>query len=133
MIKAQEFRLGNHLLHKQNGRISVVPCGSLQMELIAKDDTKDLFPVVLKAEILQRCGFAENKEYALLPQAREFSLQLPVIGNNKNEIFAWIKSSGECFGRATVNGLPVSNNFYHLHSLQNLYHGLTGEELTIKP
>jgi hypothetical protein len=132
MIKAAEIRLGNHMLEKKGTKISPVVCGAQQLASIAQGEVKDLFPIVLKAEVLQRCGFIENKDYPLLPQAREFGLLLPVIGSNKNEIMAWIKSSGECFGRATVNGLPVSNHFYNLHTLQNLYHALTGEELGIK-
>ena len=73
-----------------------------------------------------------NKDYPLLPDAREFILVLPVIGNHKNEIRAYIKNNKECFGRAVVNGLPVSNNFYHLHQLQNLFFALTNEEINVK-
>ncbi len=80
---------------------------------------------------MEKCGFEENKEYALLPEAREFLLTLPVIGNNKNEICVYIKNNGECFGRAAVNGMPVSNNFFHLHQLQNLFNALTGKELEV--
>jgi hypothetical protein len=80
---------------------------------------------------LESAGFLENKDYPLSPQAREFKLQLPVIGNNKNEILAYIKNNKECFARAMVNGLPVSNNIFHVHQLQNLYYALTGEELKV--
>lgn len=92
---------------------------------------KEIYPVVLKAEILQKCGFTENEKYPLLPDAREFILVLPVIGNNNNEIRAYIKNNKECFARAVVNNLPVSNNVYHLHQLQNLYYALTNEELNV--
>ena len=98
---------------------------------MARGEIKDLFPVVLKPELLEKCGFIENKNYALLPDAREFKLVLPVIGNAQNEIHAYVKNNKECFGRATINNLPISNNFYHLHQLQNLYFALTGEELSI--
>lgn len=81
--------------------------------------------------MLEKSGFKENKEYPLLPHAKEFILVLPVIGKNKNEIRAYIKNNKECFGRATVNDLPVSNNLYYLHQLQNLYFALTGEELVV--
>src|SRR6476469_71856 len=93
---------------------------------------KDFFAIVLKAELLEKCGFIENKDYPLLPDAREFRLVLPVIGNHKNEILAYIKNNKECFGRAVVNGFTASNNFYHLHQLENLYYSLTGEELRVK-
>ena len=107
----------------------MVPCSFEHFDLLSKGEAKALYPVVLKPELLEKYGFIENKDYPLAPGAREFILALPINGNNKNEIFAYIKSNGECFGRATVNGLPASNNFYHLHQLQNLYYYLTGEEL----
>ncbi len=132
MINAHELRLGNYLMQKVATRIVTTPCSYQHFDLLSKGQNKDLFPVVLKAELLEKCGFIENKDYPLLPSAREFKLVLPVIGNNQNEIFAYVKNNQECFGRATVNGLPVSNNFYHLHQLQNLYFTLTGEELAIK-
>lgn len=133
MIKAEELRLGNIILQKQLGKISTVKCAYAHFELLAKGQYKDLYPVVLKAELLEKCGFIENMDYPLLPDAREFILALPVIGSNKNEIFAYIKNNKECFARAAVNGLPASNNFYNLHQLQNVYHALTGTEMPIKP
>jgi hypothetical protein len=132
MIDANELRLGNYIMQKVNTRITTTRCSLQHFELVAKGQDKDMFPIVLKVNILEAAGFLENKDYPLSPQAREFKLQLPVIGNNKNEILAYIKNNKECFARATVNGLPVSNNIFHLHQLQNLYHALTGEELSIR-
>jgi hypothetical protein len=132
MISANELRLGNYLMQKIATRILTVQCSFQHFELLAKRENKDFFPVLLRAELLEKCGFIENKDYPLLPEAREFKLVMPVIGNNKNEIYAYIKNNKECFGRAVVNSLPVSNNFYHLHQLQNLYFALTAEELVIK-
>jgi hypothetical protein len=131
MINESELRLGNFILQKVNTRIVPVKCTHQHFELLKNRNAKDLFAVVLKAEILEKCGFVENKDYPLLPDAREFILVLPIIGNNKNEIRAYIKNNKECFGRVTVNNLPVSNNFYHLHQLQNVYFALTSEELKV--
>lgn len=132
MINANELRLGNYILQKINTRIAPVKSTFQHFEILQNGSGKDLYPVTLKAEILEKAGFSENNDYPLLPDAREFILVLPVIGNNKNEIRAYIKNNKECFGRAVVNGLPVSNNFYHLHQLQNLYFALTNEELEVK-
>jgi hypothetical protein len=132
MIDANELRLGNYIMLKVNTRIATTRCSLQHFELVAKGQDKDMFPIILKVNILEGAGFLENKDYPLSPQAREFKLQLPVIGNNKNEILAYIKNNKECFARATVNGLPVSNNIFHLHQLQNLYYALTGEELSIR-
>ena len=130
MINASELRLGNTIMQKVNNRIVTTSCNYQHFELLSKGE-KDLFPVVLKAEILEKAGFIENKDCPLLPDAKEFKLVLPVIGNNKNEILAYIKNNKECFGRAVVNGLTASNNFYHLHQLQNLFYALTGEEINV--
>lgn len=131
-MKASELRSGNYILQKINNRILPVPCTYRHLQLLENGNSKDIFPVALKAETLQKCGFTENEKYPLLPEAREFILVLPVIGNASNEIRAYIKNNKECFGRAIVNNLPASNNFYHLHQLQNLYFALTNEELDIK-
>ena len=132
MIKTHEFRLGNFLMHKTGVRILTVPCTLQHFELMNKDGGKDLFPVVLSATVLEKCGFVENKKYALLPESREFILVLPVMGSGETEIKAYVKSNKECFGRAMINNLPISNNFYQLHQLQNLYYTLTGQELEVK-
>ena len=110
----------------------MVTCTFSHFEALAKGEANNFFPVVLKPELVEKCGFVENKKYPLLPQAREFSLTLPIPGENKNELFAYIKNNGECFGRTTSNGHPSSVNFYQLHQLQNIYFTLTGNELNVK-
>jgi len=132
MINAAELRLGNSVLYKLNGRISMAAFDYMHFELLSKGDGASFFPVVLKPELFATCGFAENKDYPLAPQSREFILVLPVIGSHKNEIYGYVKNNGECFVRATVNGAIASNNFFYLHQLQNLYFMLTGEELQVK-
>jgi hypothetical protein len=131
MIKKEEFRPGNYLMHKTGVRILTVRCTLEHFALMAKGGEKDMFPVVLSAPVLEKCGFAENKKYALLPESREFILMVPVMGGGETAIRAYIKNNKECFGRAMLNNVPVSNNFYHLHQLQNLYVALTGHELDL--
>ena len=126
MINVTELRLGSVMMQKVNNRVTTVKCGYPHYELVAREGTKDLYPVLLKAEVLADCGFQENKDYPLLPSAREFILVVPVMGSGNTEIRGYVKNNGECFVRASVNGLPGSNNFFHLHQLQNLYFSLTG-------
>jgi hypothetical protein len=132
MIHERELRPGNYILQKKDNKIGPIACTSRHFELFSQGSSASLYPIVLKADILEQCGFKENKDYPLLPGAREFTLVLPVHGSSKNEIKAYIKNNGECFGRATVNDLPASVNFFHLHRLQNLYFALTGEELPMR-
>lgn len=131
MINENDLRLGNYILQKINTRIVPAKCTHQHFELLKNGNAKDIFPLALKAEILEKAGFIENKKYPLLPDAREFILVLPVIGNANNEIRAYIKNNKECFARVVLNNLPVSNNFYHLHQLQNVYFSLTNEELNV--
>lgn len=132
MIIASELRLGNFVLYKFNGKISMLPCHYIHFDQLHKGNAALFYPAMLKPELLQKCGFSENKEYPLLPQAREFKLVMPVIGSNSNELLAYVKNNGECFVRATVNTNVASINFFYLHQLQNLFFTLTGQELEIK-
>lgn len=131
MIKSSEYRLGNYLMHKTGVRILTVRCTTEHFAVMAKGGEKDMFPVLLSAPVLEKCGFSENKKYALLPESREFLLPLPVMGGGETEIRAYIKNNKECFGRAMLSGVPVSNNFHQLHQLQNIYFALTGTELDL--
>ena len=131
MINPAELRLGNLVLHKTGTRIIPVPVQFSHFEFMAKGETSSFFPVNLKPEWFEKCGFIENKDYPLLPDAKEFVLVLPVHGNNRNEIYGYMKSNKECFARATVNQLPVSANVFTVHALQNLFFSLTATELSI--
>jgi hypothetical protein len=131
MIDASELRLGNYILHKSGVRILPVKAGFQHFELLAKGLAKDVFAIALKPDILQKCGFIENKKYHLFPDAREFVLTLPVMGNNKNEIYAYININKESYARASVNDLIISNNIYFVHQLQNLYYALVCKELEV--
>ena len=132
MIVISELRSGNFILQKSGNKVNRVRFGMQQLELLVKGDYSTLYPVILKPELIENCGFIENKQYPLLPDAREFKLIIPVPGGSNNELVVYSKNNGECFGRATVNSAVASANFYHLHQLQNLYYSLTGKELEVK-
>jgi hypothetical protein len=132
MIQSTELRLGNYILHKVNNKIAMVKCTFQHFNLLSSGDSSAIFPVQLKAKILEQSGFIENTNYPLLPTAHEYILTIPVNGDNKNEIVAYIKSNNECFACAVVNGSIASNPVYHLHQLQNLYYSLTGNELKVE-
>lgn len=131
MIEVSELRTGNTILQKVGSKISRVSYSIRHAAQIAAEGTAAFYPVVLKADVVEKAGFTENKQYALLPEARHFILTLPVQGGGSNEIHVYQKNNGECFGRATVNAVVASTNFYQLHQLQNLYYALTGMELVV--
>ena len=131
MVKANEYRLGNYLLHKTGVRILTVRGTQEHFILMAKDGGKDLFPLVLSPNAFAKSGFVENKKYPLLPDSREFILQLPIIGGGAVELRGYVKNNKECFARPVLTNVPIANNIFHVHSLQNLYFALVGEELAI--
>jgi hypothetical protein len=129
MISASELRIGNYVLHKTGVRILPVKINFEHFQLLQKGSEKDFFPIKLQPDILLKCDFEENKSYALLPEERQFILTLPIIGNNKNEVIVFVHK--EIYARAVVNDLVISNHFYYLHQLQNLYFSLIGKEMEI--
>ena len=131
MIDPAELRIGNYILFKASVRILPVKCTLQHFELFAKGATKDGFPIALKPDILQKAGFIENKKYHLYPDTREFILALPVMGINKNEIYAYVNKDNAPYARATVNDLVITNNFHNIHQLQNVYYALVGKELEL--
>ena len=131
MIDAAQLRIGNYILHKSGVRILPVKCTFQHFQFFSKGLNKDAFPIALKPDILLKCGFLENKQYYLLPDAHEFVLTLPIIGKNNNVIVACLNSKQECYSRVTVNDLIISNHFYNVHQLQNIYYALLNEEMVI--
>lgn len=130
MIDENELRPGNYILHKTGVRILPVRC-TAQHLLLLQNGEKNIYPVVLKAGLLESCGFIENKKYALLPQAREFVMEVPVPGGADLQIRGYVKANGECFARAMMAQITVSASVHHLHQLQNLYYSITGTELQV--
>lgn len=131
MLDPNQLRPGNVILQKTGVRILPVRVGAAQLEALFTG-AKDVFPVTLKPDILTNAGFVENKKYPLLPQAREFVLDVPVPGGAEVQIKAYVKSSGECFARAMITQISVSAPVHQLHQLQNLYYALAGAELPMK-
>ena len=132
MIQPRELRLKNFILQKTDARIKMVECAPEQFSMMFSGGVKDFFPVVLNPDLLLKAGFIENKDYPLLPDAREFKLVIPVKTDQPTEIQAYLKNNKECFARLAVNKIVASNPVFNLHQLQNLYYAVTGEELVIK-
>lgn len=88
---------------------------------------KDLRPIPLTPELLEKCGFEkfpydaddEDVEYWILklPESGQISYYKP------GEFFVSDTHSPDFYGAKV--------NITHLHQLQNLYFALTGEELQI--
>ena len=132
MVDPKELRIGNWI-QTNSGILKVVNGINYEwepMEHIVYDDTHigysndELSPIPITPEWLERLGF--ERKY-----------------KNENTIH-WVKFSAkhlsfvitECsslFGMEyKAYGADHCPQIFHIHQLQNLYHALTGQELTVK-
>lgn len=124
-MKANELRIGNYVQYKY-GNIEVVSeikteCLSLERELV-QTKYEWVTGIPLTHEILEKCGFIKHRVLLYT----YFELR-PVTGGinirfEDNEILLFIESD---------EGRDRLLHIKSLHSLQNLYFALTGEELKI--
>lgn len=120
-MKAEELRIGNWIEDKEHFK------GYFQVEGVAKYTVQsplwtleldDIAPIPLTEDWLCRCGFSKQSMYFYYDTSYRIEQLL----------------NGEYCFRVRVNGSeshPIAI-ISKLHQLQNLYHALTGEELTIK-
>lgn len=134
MIKYTEVRIGN--LVNKNGQSAPINAGDfLKVDLGAKE-LKEIEPIPLTSECLERCGFClDNKLIRLHEEEVHYSYR-----NNKLELTFTVAYVKDLTGaditriRIRIDGdiLFVPKAIVYVHQLQNLYFALTGEELTIK-
>lgn len=98
-----------------------------------KVPVREINPVQLRAEILEKCGFKQKKEQPHEPVATLYSLEIPINdGGNSYEFHATCmhhKSDYTAVVNYLVNDHWASRNLLYLHQIQSLYYTLTGEEL----
>lgn len=127
-MKANELRIGNYIQDYYNTKIFVVKTVDSTLEYLDLSDSKthenhitNLKPIPLTEDILLNCGFEKAVDSNvwvcnLTRQTMFYELTFnSQIGASLYEDEHWIKS-----------------DIKYLHTLQNLYFALTGEELTIK-
>jgi hypothetical protein len=124
-MKATELRAGISKVEAFKGKIETV-VGVYPTEDYIEISTEtcvglisDFKPIPLTEEWLVRVGFKEVCEKG------NFEMNRDAFSLTHNEGKMWL-----CFGQFAEqsNAVPCE----HVHQLQNLYHALTGEELTIK-
>jgi hypothetical protein len=126
-MKASELRIGNWLLNPYSNEPekveSIRPVHALNTDYEVNEDHPDLLkPIPLTEEWLLKFGFGLSDEHE--------------CGHNTNEAFGFyydwhFKRLRLEAGTADIADVYLLHIQY-VHQLQNLYFGLTGEELTIK-
>jgi hypothetical protein len=128
MINANELRAGNWVNdvkgggYNNPGYVKVISIGESvinewqDMGFSGGASLKDIHPIPLTPEILDKCGFKERADTGLYSNGKNFFLH-----------HYYLMDDEYCFRYNDYKSYPIR----FLHQLQNLYFALTGEELTV--
>jgi len=99
-------------------------CAQTWIESEKRFDT--IFGIPLTDEWLFKFGFSKNENDVLQIETTLMPLSITLSDNYPDEKYkAWVYEDEK--SRYHI----ISNNIKHVHQLQNLYHALTNEELTL--
>jgi hypothetical protein len=122
MLKANELRIGNWVYipqTKTNEQIGVIEENGRFLTKGYKTSYSSIEcsrPIPLTEEWLKRFGFDYDMDVALYSKSG-----YDLCVNDNNSIYFYLGEYGSWF-----------KNIQHVHTLQNLYFALTGEELKLK-
>lgn len=118
-MKANELRIGNWVEVKtlKSWIQEQVSCGKY-LDVMNNEPNCDARPIPLDETWLERFGFEKDKKF----DAWRF---------NGYEVAFW-SSGAVSLESKDMPDYEIVSNLKYVHSLQNLYHALTGEELEIK-
>jgi hypothetical protein len=122
MINANELRIGNWYLGASRQEPLQATARFIQQ---LDEGLINCSPIPISSEILEKCGFTRLNNGWNMGEHKSYM----------DEIFSLFDENycqGELDLRLNGSDLPMPKVKY-LHQLQNLYYGLTGEELTFKP
>jgi hypothetical protein len=87
---------------------------------------KDVKGIELTVDLLQLIGFVKTENFSLEDIAMEYVFDIPVLGENKNQMFVIINKDAKekNWGRYITNNYHSSDNFHYLHQMQNIYFSL---------
>lgn len=133
-LKQTDLRVGNFVLDNLGGILKINGISS-------NSDLSHIKPIKLTEEWLLKFGFDKNKSLIIDSYSKSISKHstlklLNVTIQQGNEYIAIREGENEKPSTVDIvtvllNGDTHGRPFY-VHQLQNLYHALTGQELTIK-
>lgn len=130
-MKANELRIGNLVYLRSKEKIYHISSGHDIEEIDDATEVFDATPILLTEEWLKKLGFS------LMTDTTPYNYRI-----HKNKSFCYIRygtfgtfENGIEKSFQGFNGLFIANKFVrvikYVHELQNLYFGLTGEELNL--
>jgi len=124
-IKASDLRAGNwvNLNMKHPMQIYGVWSGSVYNKNGERISIEHVSPIELTPELFIKIGFNYKNNTS--------SVAILAIDYIDSDYPCTLQSSGSgiCIARSGIGAITVP--IFHLHQLQNLYHALTGHDLTI--
>ena len=119
-MDARELRIGNHAKHFENGIVLTVgrtvafktPTNTIRV------DVDDLEPIPLTEEWLLKLGFKKKKQAGRL---YDYYYIKDGLYYSAIDFHNWVYKNN------SLEGVKIK----YIHQLQNLYHALTNEELTL--
>ena len=126
-MKANELRIGNWVHSKITGNDFQVTAEDIVN--IFNSDTEIVEPILISADWLMNSGLKREDRGSVSAQ---FHIGINPITHDWLFDLVWLKSSMDY----SLKDYPFYRNGHHelkyVHILQNLYHALTGEELTLE-
>lgn len=113
-MEARELRIGNWVWWERDG-------GYIRITEIDGKDRTNISPIPLTPEILEKAGFVKVVD-DIIPCWR--------LETNDGNSIEWHEDNSVLIGRECSGAYNMPEVKY-LHHLMNLYHSLTGQELTI--
>lgn len=150
MIQANELRIGNYVLATGLHETKTVSIKYIEFynrsgyilffnESDVGEYPKDLKPIPLTSEILERCGFDESG-FLYLTEKEERNFEREWLHRTflfySEEVLLYYIANDYKFdlpGDGWHTQAVGYRHIQYLHQLQNLYYSLTGKELEIKP
>jgi hypothetical protein len=120
-MKATELRIGNLVYKYYPSGIEIEAVNEINSYFVNGIGISAIEPIPLTEDFLLKFGFEDN-------QIRNNGLYLRVEFHLETIIF-WAGIEDEDL--TIESEIPLAY-IHHVHQLQNLYHALTGEELTLK-
>lgn len=140
MIKANELRIGNHVLYKPYGNrdgelVTIAGLEGMKAYFSKYSNESGMFhnlrPIPLTPEILEKCGFVKESD-----RWRPYDGEADGVLYTMPGMQIIVDRENGTFHRLTT----ANENEYgyydceikYLHQLQNLFFALTGEELSVQ-
>jgi hypothetical protein len=117
-----ELRIGNIIFYKKNNEVHEVTLNTFYWISESVDELSDYEPVPLTEEWLLKFGFVKN-------EANWWKKQVRVVPIGDYTEFC-VYEKLDAFSYQTC--MWCNSHIKHVHGLQNVFHALTGQELTIK-